>query len=74
VGAIASAAALQGCATLTGSMKVSKATAQYRDAPNHGQRCGDCVFYIPPGVCHIVEGFISSNGWSRYYTARPRSG
>jgi hypothetical protein len=47
--------------------KVSKAFARYQDRPNRGQRCADCVHFLPSGACRVVAGPISRNGWSRYF-------
>jgi High potential iron-sulfur protein len=47
----------------------SKEAMKYQDKPNNGQRCADCVQFIPGpkaganGTCKIVEGAISPNGW-----------
>ena len=47
----------------------SKSDMHYQDKPNNGQRCADCIQFIPgkdpkgPGACKVVEGEISPNGW-----------
>jgi hypothetical protein len=64
------AAGLTGCMAGTMGGNVSKAEAQYRDAPNGEQRCGGCVHFIGPNSCSIVEGPISPNGWCRFFRAR----
>jgi hypothetical protein len=75
--ALAGAGALSGCApTLPAGgtaqpaapgRKVSKSFARYQDRPNRGQRCADCVHFVPSGACSIVAGPISPNGWSRFF-------
>ena len=49
--------------------KVSKLVARYQNRPNRGQQCAACIHFQPPAGCSIVAGFISSNGWSRYFEA-----
>ncbi len=49
--------------------KAKKADMRYQDEPKDGQRCADCLQFIPgkdpkgPGSCQIVESPISPNGW-----------
>jgi hypothetical protein len=49
--------------------KAKKSDMKYQEKPNNGQRCGDCIHFIPgqsakaPGACKIVEGPISPGGW-----------
>jgi hypothetical protein len=47
--------------------KLSKAQAFYRDGPNGAQRCGNCVNFLPPGRCRIVEGPIHPDHWCRLW-------
>lgn len=58
-----------GCSTL-GLPKVSKATARYQDRPNGRQQCANCVHFVTPNRCTIVDGDISPNGWSSYYMGK----
>jgi hypothetical protein len=46
-----------------------KALAFYRDSPNQGRHCDDCVHFIEPNACEIVGGEISPNGWCHYFKA-----
>ena len=47
----------------------SKRAVQYQPTPKDGQRCADCMFYIPDkdgdelGACGIVEGLIQPAAW-----------
>lgn len=47
-----------------------KFLASYRDAPNKGQRCAECIHFLKPNRCEIVAGQISPNGWCHYYKPR----
>lgn len=63
------AALVAGCSTL-GLPKVAKTTAHYQDRPNGRQHCENCVHFVAPNRCTIVDGDISPNGWSRYYMGK----
>jgi hypothetical protein len=43
--------------------KVSKEAMKYQDKPNGDQRCSNCMQFIPPASCKIVEGAINPNGY-----------
>jgi hypothetical protein len=36
---------------------------KYQDEPYLGRSCARCIFYEGHGVCTIVEGTVSPNGW-----------
>jgi hypothetical protein len=43
--------------------KASQQAMQYQDKPNGDKRCSNCLSFIAPGSCAIVEGTISPNGY-----------
>lgn len=43
--------------------KVSKAQMKYQDKPNGDMQCGNCMHFVPPSSCKIVEGTVSSQGY-----------
>lgn len=43
--------------------KVSKAAMKYQDHPNGDQKCSNCMQFVPPESCKVVEGVISPNGY-----------
>jgi hypothetical protein len=43
--------------------KVSKAQAQYQDQPKGDQNCANCMQFVAPNTCKLVEGSISPSGW-----------
>ena len=47
--------------------KMSKAQAEYQDAPKGIQMCATCSLFEEPRACKVVEGDISPNGWCRSY-------
>lgn len=64
-------AALLAGAALTASVvpneaaaqKVSKEAMKYQDKPNGDQRCSNCMQFVPPASCKVVDGTISPNGY-----------
>jgi hypothetical protein len=51
--------------------KISKAQAQYQDQPKGDQNCGNCMHFIPPDSCMLVEGRISSDAWCKLWLKKP---
>jgi len=67
-----SAAVLAGaatCASLGASRKAwaqakaSKAAMKYQDKPNGDQKCSNCLQFVAPDTCKVVEGKISPDGY-----------
>jgi hypothetical protein len=54
-----------------------KANARYQDHPNAAlkQQCSMCNYYLPgasgAGLCKIVAGPVSANGWCTMYAKKP---
>lgn len=53
-----------------GQARISKAEAQYRNAPNGIQRCEICLQFKPPKQCELVDGDIRPNGWCQYFAGK----
>lgn len=56
------------CATLLSprealAQKVSKTAMKYQDHPNGDKKCSNCLQFLPPDSCKVVEGVISPNGY-----------
>lgn len=57
--------------------KLSKAEVQYRDRPNGGKDCDDCIQFIAgpsakaTGSCKVVAGSISPHGYCLAFTPKP---
>ncbi|MCC6195484.1 MAG: hypothetical protein IT518_13555 [Burkholderiales bacterium] len=43
--------------------KVPKAAMKYQDHPNADKKCSNCLQFVPPDACTIVEGKISPDGY-----------
>lgn len=62
-----------GAAVLAGSLaarrafadgeKLAQSVVQYQTTPKDGAKCSDCVNFIAPNACKIVDGTINPNGW-----------
>lgn len=42
---------------------IQKAVVHYQDTPRGDERCSNCLQFIPPSSCKVVEGKISPHGW-----------
>jgi hypothetical protein len=67
-----SAAALAGAATCAGmtsnreawaQAKASKDAMKYQDKPKGDQKCSNCLQFVAPDSCKVVEGKISPDGY-----------
>lgn len=43
--------------------KASKEAMKYQDRPNGDQRCSNCMQFVPPASCKVVDGTINPNGY-----------
>jgi hypothetical protein len=43
--------------------KISQAQAQYQNMPKGDQNCANCMHFVSPDSCKLVEGKISPEGW-----------
>jgi hypothetical protein len=51
--------------------KLNKEQAQYQNQPKGDQKCGNCMHFIPPDSCMVVEGNISSDAWCKLWVKKP---
>ena len=52
------------------AQKASKEAMKYQDMPKDGQKCSDCVYFVAPDGCGVVDGKISPNGWCVLYNKK----
>jgi hypothetical protein len=73
------AAVLAG-ATLTATMipikradaqKITKEAMKYQDTPMGDKQCDNCVYFVAPGSCGIVEGTVSPKGYCIGWNKKP---
>ena len=43
--------------------KASKDAMKYQDQPNKDQKCSNCMQFVAPDSCKVVEGKISPEGY-----------
>lgn len=43
--------------------KASKEVMKYQDKPNGDQRCSNCMQFVAPASCKVVDGVINPNGY-----------
>ena len=43
--------------------KATKDAVKYQDKPKGDQQCSNCLQFVAPGSCKIVEGAVSPTGY-----------
>jgi len=51
--------------------KASKDAMKYQDKPNGQQQCSNCLQFIAPDSCKVVDGKISPNGYCIAWVKKP---
>ena len=51
-------------------IKISASAVGYQNYPNGDKQCSECVHFLPPSGCKIVEGTISPHGYCRIFARR----
>jgi High potential iron-sulfur protein len=51
--------------------KLTHEAAKYQDHPKDGQQCSNCVQFVAPTSCKVVEDPIAANGWCQLFMAKP---
>lgn len=52
--------------------KLSQEKTQYQDSPKYGNKCSDCLHFIPQNnQCKIVTGEIAPDGWCNVFAKDP---
>jgi hypothetical protein len=59
----ASLAAGLGANDAFAQQKASKESMKYQDKPNGDKQCSNCMQFVPPNSCKVVEGSISPQGY-----------
>ena len=57
-------------AAAAAEMKMSASAVGYQDHPNGDKQCSECVHFVPPSSCKMIEGTISPNGYCRIFARR----
>ncbi|MCX8256003.1 Iron oxidase [Beijerinckiaceae bacterium RH AL1] len=59
-----------GLVTTAAYAGTSQADAKYQDKPNGANKCGNCMQFVAPNKCKLVDGEINENGWCILYTPK----
>lgn len=51
--------------------KMNKTQAKYQDKPKGDQKCANCMHFIAPNTCMVVEGNISPDAWCSLWVKKP---
>jgi hypothetical protein len=51
--------------------KASKQAMQYQDKPSGDKKCSECLQFVAPASCKVVEGTISPNGYCIAWVKKP---
>ena len=50
--------------------KLTHEAAKYQDHPKDGQQCSNCLQFVAPASCKVVEDPITPSGWCLLYAAK----
>ena len=51
--------------------KLAQNIVQYQDKPKDGHQCSQCLQFVAPDSCKVVDGKISPQGWCVAFVAKP---
>jgi hypothetical protein len=52
--------------------KIAQKMVQYQEKPKGPQECDNCLQFVVPGSCKLVEGRIDPKGWCQLYAPKPK--
>ena len=68
VGGLAALIPLQAIA----QAKIAQKLVHYQEKPKGPQECDNCLHFIAPASCKMVEGKINPKGWCQLYAPKPK--
>ena len=57
--------------TAYAQQKASKAAMKYQDKPEGDKKCSNCLQFVAPDSCKVVEGTVSPNGYCLAFVKKP---
>jgi hypothetical protein len=57
--------------SLFAQAKLTHEASKHQDRPNNGQQCSNCVQFVAPASCKVVEDPIGASGWCQLFVAKP---
>jgi hypothetical protein len=53
--------------------KIAQKLVQYQEKPKGPQECDNCLHFVAPSSCKMVEGKINPKGWCQLYAPQPKA-
>ena len=68
IGLLAAAAPSRG----TAQQKIAQKLVQYQEKPKGVQECDQCLHFVAPASCKMVDGTINPKGWCALFAPKPK--
>ncbi len=52
--------------------KIAQKLVQYQETPKGPQECDNCLHFVAPASCKMVDGKINPKGWCSLYAPKPK--
>jgi hypothetical protein len=52
--------------------KIAQKLVQYQEKPKGPQACDNCLHFVAPASCKMVDGKINPKGWCSLYAPKPK--
>jgi len=52
--------------------KIAQKMVQYQEKPKGPQECDNCLHFVAPSTCKMVDGKINPKGWCQLYAPKPK--
>lgn len=52
--------------------KIAQKLVQYQEKPKGPQECDNCLHFVAPSSCKMVDGQINPKGWCQLYAPKPK--
>jgi hypothetical protein len=52
--------------------KIAPKLVHYQENPKGKQECDNCLHFVAPASCKMVEGKINPKGWCQLYAPKPK--
>jgi hypothetical protein len=52
--------------------KIAQKLVQYQEKPKGPQECDNCLHFVAPAACKVVDGKINPKGWCSLYAPKPK--
>jgi hypothetical protein len=53
--------------------KAKQKLVEYQEKPKGTQECDNCLQFVAPDSCKLVEGKINPKGWCQLYAPKPKT-